>query len=265
MTTDLASQWHGEEGGPPDLVILHGLLGSSRNWQGVGRVLGERMRVAALDLRNHGGSPWQEESGYAAMVEDVVNWLRAHAPHPVILLGHSLGGKVAMALSCQYPDLVRGLVVVDIAPVRYPPRWEREFAVMEGFDPAKLTSRRPVEEALAAVNDSWAFRKFLVSNLVRNPNGEGFRWQVNLPVLREALPELLGSSLRENDGYHGPTLVIRGEDSDHVQEAHRELFTRHFPDSRIVTIPHAGHNVHADQPTAFLEALAVATWGMKVD
>jgi pimeloyl-ACP methyl ester carboxylesterase len=147
--------------GRPPLVILHGMLGSSRNWQTTGRDLAEKYHVLALDLRNHGDSPHASEMSYAAMVEDVIGWLDAQQLTRVTLLGHSMGGKVAMLLACRHPERVAGLIVVDIAPKDY--RWpahREEFAAMNELDLASLESRAAGEQAFESRISDWAMRKF---------------------------------------------------------------------------------------------------------
>ncbi len=254
MALALAHELYGD-GKPVEIVILHGLLGSSRNWRSAARNLGERYGVAALDLRNHGASPHHPSNRYDDLVADVLNWIDDAGCAPVTLLGHSLGGKVAMAAACRAPERVSRLVVVDIAPVDYPPRWEEEFSIMERIDPGRLRNRKPVEEALAAVNDDWAFRKFLASNLVRNPGGGGFRWQVNLPALHAALPELMRTSLKPGDRYAGPVLAIRGGASDFVTKAGLAAFRDRFSNFVVATIASAAHRVHAEAPEAFVSTV----------
>ena len=160
--------------GKPPLVILHGMLGSSRNWQTAGRDLAERFHVLALDLRNHGASPQADDMSYSAMIDDVRAWLDAQGFTKVTLLGHSMGGKVAMLLACRHPERVERLIVVDIAPKDY--RWvahRAEFAAMNELDLAHLKSRAEAELKFEARVDDWAMRKFLTTNLERDAEG---RW-----------------------------------------------------------------------------------------
>ena len=145
--------------GRPPLVILHGFLGSSRNWQTAGADLASRFHVCALDLRNHGASPHADAMSYAAMAADVAAWLDARAAGPVTLVGHSMGGKVAMLLACRGPERVGRLVVVDIAPRDYSAaRHQAEFAAMNGLDLASLRSRADAERDLEAAVPDWAMR-----------------------------------------------------------------------------------------------------------
>lgn len=188
------------------------------------------------------------------MAEDVKSWIETQVLGPVHLVGHSMGGKVAMAVACRSPMLLRSLVVVDIAPKAYAPRWGKEFAAMNALDVGNLDSRQAAEQALEPAVPDWAFRKFLLTNLERRETG-GFRWSVNLPVLEAALPVLFASPLALDEQFTGPTLFLRGELSDYITERDPEAIRRHFPAGELETIPGAGHNVHFEKPEAFVEAV----------
>ncbi|HEY5079939.1 MAG TPA: alpha/beta fold hydrolase, partial [Opitutaceae bacterium] len=188
-TVPLYHRDFGGRGAPP-VVILHGMLGSSRNWQTVGADLAASRRVYALDLRNHGMSPHSEAMSYGAMAQDVRAWMDAHAVGPAEFIGHSMGGKVAMLLACGSPERVSRLVVVDIAPRQY--RWaahRAEFAAMQELDLAGLKTRAEAEMRMEGRVPDWAMRKFITTNLERVPHG-GWRWQVNLAALVASLPQL---------------------------------------------------------------------------
>lgn len=245
--------------GAPSIVILHGLLGNGRNWQRVAKALAETFRVHTLDLRNHGRSPHAEPMTYAAMADDVDGWLAANLEEPVHLVGHSMGGKVAMTVATRFPQQLRSLVVVDIAPKVYAPRWRQEFAAMRAIDVASLRSRQEAEAALEADVPDWAFRKFLLTNLERLPEG-GFRWTVNLPVLEAALPDLFAHPLQPDERFNGPTLFLRGERSKYMVDGDEGRVAIHFPQGQVNTVPGAGHNVHFDQPEAFVSEVE-RFWG----
>ncbi|OYV47725.1 MAG: hypothetical protein B7X06_02775, partial [Verrucomicrobia bacterium 21-51-4] len=193
----------------PCIVILHGLLGSSRNWATIARALTEGSCVFCVDLRNHGHSPHAEPSDYAAMMEDVVHFIKTQCPSKPVLMGHSLGGKVSMALACKHPELIEKLVVVDIAPKAYPMMHSRkEF---EGLNAIRLTdhfTRQDVEQKLAQWVSDWGTRQFLMTNLVHDESVRGFKWQVNLPALTAYLPQFSLNPLEPSDRYLGPTLFI---------------------------------------------------------
>jgi pimeloyl-ACP methyl ester carboxylesterase len=235
------------------IVILHGLLGSSRNWQTVGADLAGAGRVAALDLRNHGRSPHAPEMTCAAMADDVIAWLDAQRIERAVLLGHSLGGKVAMLLACRHPARVARLLVVDIAPKDYHSSAHRaEFAAMAELDLEHLASRAEAELRFEARVPDWAMRKFLTTNLERAEGG--WRWVVNLPVLTASLPEIERNPLAESDHFNGPARFIVGGRSRYVQPADEAEIRRHFPAAEIVGLADCGHNPHIEARGPFVAA-----------
>jgi len=257
MPLELAYRYFGGEGQPP-LVILHGLLGSSRNWTTAGKLLARSFEVFALDLRGHGDSPFAppptRDYSYATMAGDVAAWLDARGVRRPVLLGHSLGGKIAMRLAVDAPARLRALVVADIAPRDYAPHHAAAFAAMRALDLAALNSRAEAEKKLLAQLDDHNLARFLLTNLVREADA-GFRWRVDVEGLFAALPELSRSSLAPGDSYPGPTLFLRGDQSDFIREADRTQIAAHFPRHQILALGRAGHNLHVDQPAAFTAAL----------
>jgi len=245
----------GGEGGPP-IVLLHGMLGSSRNWQTAGRALASARRVFALDLRNHGMSPHADRMPYGAMAEDVVAWLDSHGVGRAELVGHSMGGKVAMLLACRHPGRVGRLVVVDVAPRDYDwPDDREEFAAMNELELGGLKSRAEAEARFEARVPGWAMRKFMATNLERTPEG-GWRWQINLPAITAALPELELNPLAAGDRFTGPALFIAGGKSRYIGPGDREAILGHFPSARFETIADAGHNPHIEAREAFVRAVS---------
>lgn len=233
-------------------VILHGLLGSSRNWGSCAKKLGVAASVWLLDMRNHGASPHASPSTYAAMVEDVRCFLEVKGLHKVRLMGHSMGGKVAMAFACQCPESLERLVIVDIAPKAYAEvHYAKEFKAMATLPLSMLSSRKVAEAHMAPFVEDAAHLQFLLTNLVRNPAG-GFCWQINLPALTAALPHLATNPLQPSDRYLGPTLFIRGGRSHFIDVGDAALIKQYFPQSSIVTLSTAGHNPHVDSSDDFI-------------
>lgn len=251
-TVDLFARELGGSGRP--LVLLHGLLGSGRNWQSVGAGLaggGVGRAVWALDLRNHGKSPWSARMDYDALVGDVLAWLEANTKGPVDLMGHSMGGKVAMAFACRHPERVGRLVVVDIAPKAYLSHGHRaEFAAMNELRLAELQSRGEAELKMEGRVPDWGMRKFLTTNLEQNISGE-WRWLVNLPVLTAALPDLEANPLAAGEVFSGPTLFLRGGRSRYVEDTDLPEIRNRFSAARIETITAAGHNPHMETRVEF--------------
>jgi esterase len=242
--------------GQPPIVLLHGLLGSSRNWQTAGRELAAARRVFALDLRNHGLSPHAPDMSYDVMTADVLAWLETQGTGPVEIVGHSMGGKVAMLLACRHPERVARLVVVDIAPKPYSwPERRQEFAAMNELDLATLKSRADAEARLEPRVPGWAERKFLTTNLERTDGG-GWRWQIDLPAITAALPELERNPLGGGDRFAGPALFVSGAKSSYVQPEDRPVIEGHFPAVRFEVIAGSGHNPHIEARDAFVRAMA---------
>ena len=244
--------------GEPPIVLLHGMLGSSRNWQVAGRELAASRRVFALDMRNHGFSPHSGEMTYDAMAADVAAWLDANGIKSAELVGHSMGGKVAMLLACRQPWRVGRLVVVDIAPKGYHwPAYRQEYAAMNAIDLETLRSRAQAEAQMESQVPEWSMRKFLTTNLERLDGG-GWRWMVNLPVLSASIAEFERNPIAEADRFDGPALFIAGGRSRYVLPGDEATILRHFPSARIETIASSGHNPHIEARDAFVRAVTEA-------
>jgi len=247
MTLELAYTETGE--GPP-LVILHGLFGSSRNWASVARQLGETHRVFAVNLRNHGTSPWAETMDYGEMAEDVHAFLAHHGLAGATVMGHSMGGKTAMCLALKYGHDVGRLIVVDIAPVAYTHTHLPYVEAMRAVDLG--TARAEVDRQLEEAIPEAALRGFLLHNLI-SEDGR-LTWRINLSALAANMNSLIGYPEEfEGHTYVGPTHFISGAASDYVREEHHSRIRDLFPKAETESIPKAGHWVHAEQPTAFLE------------
>ena len=248
------SRAFGGESSPP-MVILHGMLGSSRNWQTAAQALGETYRVYCLDLRNHGESPWAEPHSFKAMVEDGVQWMDARLSERAVLVGHSMGGKVAMKLACENPKRLRKLVVVDIVPKPYPKTHDEEFAGMRAVERRRPTSRAEAEAVLEDYVAEWGMRKFLLTNLVRSNGEESLRWAVNLDAIEPRLRELEKSPLSEEQRYQSDALFVMGGQSRYFEKEDIPLIRRHFPASAIEVIPDSGHNPHFETRERFVEVV----------
>lgn len=237
--------------GLPPLLVLHGLLGSSRNWQTVGKDLTSHWHVLALDARNHGKSEHAPAMDYGVLADDIAGWMQAQGLARAAVMGHSMGGKTAMRLACRRPDLVERLVVVDIAPKDY--FWvahRGEFAAMNELDLTNLASRAEAEMRFEPRVPNLGMRKFLTTNLERGADGQ-WRWTVNLPVLTAALPVLEHNSLEAGDRYAGPTLFIAGGRSQYIQPGDADGIRAHFPAAQIEVIPESGHNPHMEAREKF--------------
>lgn len=252
MTIELAHDSFGESGSP--VVILHGLFGSARNWTTIARRLAVRHRVLALDLRGHGRSPSAATMSIGEMAKDVHAFLERHQPAPVALIGHSLGGKVAMRLALDRPELVARLVVVDVAPVTYTHSLGQYVDAMRRVRLDRAERRDDVDAELAHTIDEPRLRAFLLQNLVRESGG--YRWRIDLEAIAHNLPRLMAFPGDHGPSYDGPTLFVAGGRSHYVRASHRPTIEALFPTAELVTIDEAGHDVHTDAPLAFLEHVA---------
>jgi esterase len=251
MTVALATAEYGE--GKP-VAVLHGLFGSARNWAGIARRLAQHHRVIAFDLRNHGASPWADTMDYAELAEDVRAAMQVRGHRRYALIGHSMGGKAAMAAALAAPGEVERLVVVDIAPVVYPAGPLAYARAMRALDLGAVARRGDADKTLAGAIPDPAERAFLLQNLVF---GDGPpRWQLNLAAIEAALPALAGfPTVPAGTVYSGPALFIAGEKSDYIRPEHDADIGRLFPNARVVRIGGAGHWVQAERPDAFLAAV----------
>jgi pimeloyl-ACP methyl ester carboxylesterase len=231
------------------------MLGSSRNWLSAGADLAEWFHVFALDFRNHGRSPHADEMSYAELAADVVAWMDRQGLPAATIAGHSLGGKTAMLLACRHPSRVRQLAVIDIAPRDYYwPAHRASFAAMNELDLRDLRSRAEAELRFEARVPGWGMRKFLATNLEQGEDGRWY-WQVNLPVLTRALPELERNPVAPGAAFAGETLFIAGGRSEYVTPADHVTIRRHFPQARIEVLAESGHNPHLEARPALVDLL----------
>lgn len=254
MTNPMPILAHRDFGGEgrPRLVILHGLLGSSRNWQSAGRDLASSFQVCALDLRNHGNSFHAREMDYGTLANDVAAWMDAHGVGRAHLLGHSMGGKVAMRLACEQSERVERLVVVDIAPRSYRGTHNPEFSAMLGLELDAVKSRQEVDQVLEQSIPDSTFRKFLLTNLERSPGGR-FRWAINLSGLAAAIPTLEEEPLDRGHRFAGDVLFVLGGRSRYFRSDDEEKVRAHFPAARIESITESGHNPHFETREQFVD------------
>lgn len=238
------------EGKP--MIILHGLFGFSDNWQTHAKKLADYYQVILVDLRNHGKSPWSDDFSYELMAEDVAELVNDLGLDEIILVGHSMGGKVAVQYAQKYEDTLEKLVVVDIGLKEYPMHHEHILAGIHAVTLDGVQTRRQADEELGQFIDSEGVKQFLLKNLYWKEKGH-LAWKMNVKVLEEKMPEILRALPSEE--LFVPTLFIRGELSNYILDEDIDYITEQFPDSEVVTIENAGHWVHAEAPEEFLETL----------
>ncbi|MEM7210140.1 MAG: alpha/beta fold hydrolase [Pseudomonadota bacterium] len=250
MSVILNSRTFGARGRP--VVILHGLFGSLENWASQARALSDEFNVTALDLRNHGQSPHDDQMGYADMAEDVVatmdnlNIDRAH------IVGHSMGGKTAMQLALDFPTRARTLTVVDIAPRRYARHHDAIFDALTALDTASLKSRQVADAAIIDAVPELAVRSFLLKNLQRTETG--FAWKMNLQVLIDEY-ESIAAAVESDVPFQNQTLFIKGSASEYIQTNDTPTIQKLFPNARAKIIDGAGHWPHVEKADVFTRIL----------
>jgi pimeloyl-ACP methyl ester carboxylesterase len=236
------------------LVLLHGLFGSAANWGRVARELSDRFHVIVPDLRNHGRSPHAAEVGYPAMSGDLIELLDGLRLDSAGLIGHSMGGKVAMWTALQARDRVDELVVVDMAPVRYGHDFEEVLAPLRALPLAAVSSRRDADARLGAALPDPALRGFLLQNL--ESEAGRWRWRLNLEALSEGVSSIVGfPDPGANVRFPGKTLFLYGGKSDYLRPEHHAEIRRLFPYARLRALAGAGHWVYADKPVEFVQAV----------
>ena len=241
-----------KSGSGPPLVILHGLFGSADNWYSIAKDLEGSFTLYLVDQRNHGDSPHSSVWNYEVMVEDVRELLVTEGLDSVYLMGHSMGGKTAMNFAVRYPGRVRRLIVGDIAPRYYPIHHQVILEGLNAIDLSQLQSRKEADDHLAKFIPELGIRQFLLKSLGRD--GQGFAWKINLSVITEKIEEV-GKALEEGAIFEGPTLFLSGANSNYIQEKDLPDMKRHFPNFTWVSIPNAGHWLHAEQPQAVIKEI----------
>lgn len=245
---------HGVPTARPPLLIAHGLFGSARNWGVIARRLSEGRLVLAVDMRNHGDSPWTGSHRYPDLAADLAEVIRAEAGGRADVLGHSMGGKAAMQLALTEGSLVRRLVVADIAPVAYGHSQNHLIAAMRGLDLAAVSLRSQADAQLAAGIEDEGTRAFLLQSL--DLKAAPARWRLNLDLLESEMDFITGWPGTEGR-FDGPALFLTGELSAYVRPEHRETIRRLFPKARFARLNGAGHWLHAERPREFEAAVRV--------
>jgi len=229
------------------LLIAHGLFGSARNWSVVAKRLSEDRTVRAVDMRNHGESPWFDAHRYPQMADDLASVI----PEQADVLGHSMGGKAAMVLALAHQEKVRKLIVADIAPVAYSHTQTPLIDAMRDLDLDEVETRGEADRQLQAHIDDAGVRAFLLQSL----DVKARRWRLNLDVLADEMDSIIGFP-QVSGTFDGPTLFLSGANSDYVQPAHRATIRQLFPMARFAKIPGAGHWLHAEKPREFEAAVS---------
>ncbi|MFM7006237.1 MAG: alpha/beta fold hydrolase [Flavobacteriales bacterium] len=232
------------------MVILHGLFGFSDNWLTHAKKFAEYYEVTVVDLRNHGHSPWSDEFSYALMVADLHALFKELNIEKPILLGHSMGGKLAMHFDQAFPNFLEKIIVVDMGVKAYPPHHAHILAAIHAIDLTQMSARSEAEAILKSFIDSEGVRQFLLKNLYWQEKGK-LAWRVNFPVLEASMSEIL-SALPCKESFT-TALFIRGLLSNYILDEDFDQIESFYPDAQFASIPNAGHWVHAEAPDVFLD------------
>lgn len=243
----LAFEEFGAADAPP-LIILHGFFASSRNWRNVAQQLSDNFHVYVLDMRNHGASPHNPIMDYEAMAGDVLHFMAARQIVAAAILGHSMGGKIAMWLALNHPERVTQLVVVDIAPISYQHQFDKLIGALEALPLAQISNRKQAEMLLAEAIPELSYRQFLLQNLTLTDGNYG--WRINLAIFARTAPNIAAfPDARHLPAFIGPSLFILGADSNYAREIDIKPL---FPRAILTRIENAGHWPHVQQPSVFL-------------
>ena len=244
--------FHREFGQGQPMVILHGIFGSSDNWLTQAKLFASHYHVYTVDQRNHGQSPHSDEFSYPLMAEDLHEFIDAHQMNNPIVIGHSMGGKVAMNFALAYPDRLQKLIVVDIAPKPYN---LEHYIILDGLKAIpiqQITSRNEADEILARFVPEADVRQFLLKNLQRKPEG-GFAWKLNLPVIDKNMNKI-GLDLQYPGKFDKPTLFVRGGKSKYVLDEDMKRIKEIFSNAELATLD-TGHWVQAEKPQEFVKTV----------
>ncbi|HET9147866.1 MAG TPA: alpha/beta fold hydrolase [Acetobacteraceae bacterium] len=239
-----------EAGQGPALILLHGLFGAGKNLGALSRGLTDRFRVLSLDLRNHGASFHASPMDYETQAQDVIETMDRAGIGEAMLIGHSMGGKVAMRLALDHPDRLTALIVMDIAPLPYAHAYGSELDAMRNLPLAPGLTRQQADAALARDMPDPALRSFLMNNLIL---GDAPHWRLGLDEIAEAMPDILDwHDATSPPAYRKPALFLFGAKSDYVGAEGQKAIRKQFPHAELVPVPNAGHWLHAEQPGAVL-------------
>ncbi|MES2560327.1 MAG: alpha/beta fold hydrolase [Bacteroidota bacterium] len=240
--------------GEQNLIILHGFLGSLDNWHTLATEWGKAgLHVWSLDMRNHGKSPHTEEHSLQLMVDDVNDFMFQHHIDKACVLGHSMGGKVAMMFAIQYPTLCEKLIVADMAPREYRAGHDDVFDAIFQVDLNSIQTRKEAEEAMKPFLGDFGTRQFILKNLERTENGT-YEWKFNLRTLFQDYANII-KPINSSHVYDGETLFLKGSLSGYIQDSDMEKIYSLFPNATLHTIEDAAHWLHADKPKEFYEAV----------
>jgi len=233
--------------GRQSILILHGLFGSKRNWQSIARQISEQCQVFTLDLRNHGESDHHEDMTYQAMADDVFRFISEHSLENVTIIGHSMGGKVAMQMALQHPEIIKKLVIIDIAPVKYEHGFNDLINSLKSLPLDQISSRQEADKHLRQTVQPETLRQFLLQNLKNS--ADGFSWRINLDAIQANIEALMDFPGKHCDTqYQNSVLFLKGEKSDYIKHEYERTIFKIFSRALFITVADTGHWLHAENP-----------------
>lgn len=238
------------EGEP--LFILHGLFGSADNWQTLGKQFAEKYQVFFVDQRNHGHSPHSSDFSYSLMAEDFYELVNDLGFSKINILGHSMGGKTAIAFAKEHPELINKMIVADISHKKYPLHHDQILDGLNALNLNEIKTRGAADEALSSYISEIGVRQFLLKNLYWIEQGQ-LAWRINLPVLTEKISDIVDEI--KFDTIETKTLFIRGGRSNYILGSDYAMIHEKFPNSEIHSIEGSGHWIHAEAPEEFYETV----------
>jgi esterase len=229
------------------ILILHGLFGSKRNWQSIARQLSEQYQVFTLDLRNHGESGHHDDMTYQVMADDVFQFISEHSLKNVSVVGHSMGGKVAMQMALLHPEIIKRLVIIDIAPVKYEHGFNDLIESLRALPLDQISSRQEADEHMRSTVQPETLRQFLLQNLKNSE--DGFHWRINLDAIQANINALMDFPVNHRGAqYQNSVLFLRGEKSDYIKHEYEQNIFKIFSRALFITVADTGHWLHAENP-----------------
>jgi len=254
---------HKKIGSGHALIIIHGLYGSSDNWLSIAKSLSENFEVFIIDQRNHGNSPHGNSHSYEDMKEDLNDFMLQQNISKAIIIGHSMGGKTAMAFAQDYKNKITSMIIVDIAPKDYnlsetlsTKELSHRFIIdsIKNLNLLEFKSRTEIDLALSSKISDFKIRQFILKNLKRNSNKE-FCWKLNIETISKYLPSIMGNIDFKRPINNFPILFIKGENSNYICEDDMLAIRSFFPYAELSTISNSGHWIHAEQSSALVKTI----------
>ncbi|GAA0415876.1 alpha/beta fold hydrolase [Cocleimonas flava] len=229
------------------VILIHGLFGSLSNLNMLTKSLSEYFTVHRLDVRNHGESPHLHAMDYPTMANDILSYMDSQGIVSTNLIGHSMGGKIAMQLAMNHSQRINSLVVVDIAPVTYKNRHDDIIKALSSINLEKIKTIKDADDLLSSDIPEKNIRSFLLQNLVKR--SAGFKWRINLKAIESEYPNIVLAPTGST--FDGPTLFLKGNESDYIQAKHKNAIDAFFPNCHLKIIEDTSHWLHAEKPGLF--------------